>query len=44
MYHSCKIHPRGEFKDFISRECEERGNVDMDKVDTNNEYDIWLIS
>ena len=44
MYGSCKIHPRGEFKDFISQECSERGNVDMDKVDANSDYDIWLIS
>ena len=44
MYRMCKLHPRGEFKDYIERECEERGNVDMDKVDANSEYDIWLVS
>lgn len=44
MYRSCKIHPRGEFKDFIARECLERGNIDMDKVDANDTYDVWLIS
>lgn len=44
MYRSCKIHPRGEFKEFIARECAERGNVDMDKTDANTDYDVWLIS
>ena len=44
MYNSCKIHPRGLFKDYIVRECTERGNVDMNKVDANSDYDIWLIS
>ena len=36
MYRSCK--------DFIARECLERGNIDMDKVDANDTYDVWLIS
>lgn len=44
MYKMCKIHPRGEFKEFLYNECTERGNVDMNKVDANSEYDIWLIS
>lgn len=44
MYGMCKFHPRGEFKEYIVRECEERGNVDMDKVDANADYDIWLVS
>ena len=44
MYGMCKIHPRGEFKDYIVQECNERGNVDMDKVDANSDYDIWLVS
>lgn len=43
MYRSCKIHPRGEFKNFISRECAERGNINMKKVETNSHYDTWLI-
>lgn len=43
MYNSCKIHPRGEFKEYIIRECGERGNIDMNKVNANNEYDTWLI-
>ena len=41
MYGMCKFHPRGEFKEYIVKECEERGNVDMDKVDANADYDIW---
>ena len=44
MYGSCKIRPRGEFKEFISAECAERGNVDMYIVDANSSYDVWLIS
>ena len=44
MYGICKLKPRGEFKEFVVRECEERGNIDMDKVDANSDYDIWLIS
>lgn len=43
MYGMCKIHPRGEFKEYVVQECVERGNVDMNKVDANSDYDIWLI-
>ena len=44
MYGSCKIRPRGEFKEFISAECAERGDVDMYIVDANSSYDVWLVN
>lgn len=44
MYNTCKLKPRGEFKEYISRECAERGNIDMSNVDATNTYDVWLIS
>ncbi len=43
MYNNCKLHPRGEFKEFIMQECAERGNIDMSKVDATSDYDIWKL-
>lgn len=43
MYGMCKIHPRGEIKDYIVRECSERGNINVNFVDGNINYDIWKI-
>lgn len=42
-YGKCKIHPRGELKTYISRECEERGNITCDLIDANRMYDVYAI-
>lgn len=44
MYSMCKIHPRGEFKDYVVRECNERGNITVDKIDSNSDFDTWIVN
>ena len=40
-YGRCQIRPAGILKEYIIRECEERGNFVMDYIESRETYDIY---
>lgn len=39
----CKVQVYGRFKDYIVRECKERGNIICDLVESTDDYDIFVV-
>lgn len=39
----CKLRPRGEFKNYLIRESIERGNFECNLIDSNADYDTYMI-
>lgn len=43
MYAKCKIKLKGEIKDFVKRECKDRGNIIIKFVESTDDYDVYMI-
>lgn len=48
LYGRCQIHPLGEFKNYIKRECTERGNINCNyywnvELAEGINYDVYCI-
>lgn len=42
-YKRCQIRPKGEIKDYIVQECNERGNLNVSFYEQGNGYDIYKL-
>ena len=42
-YSRCKLRPKGEIKDYIINEINERGNVDVTEIDANGLFITYLL-
>lgn len=40
---NCRLQLHGEVKEYIAKECAERGNINATLVDENSDYDTYLI-
>lgn len=43
-YGKCKIKLKGEIKDYVKSECTERGNIECNYIETEDNYDVFRIS
>lgn len=42
-YGRCQINVRGEIKDYILREMEYRGNIEVNYISNDGDYDVYQI-
>ena len=42
-YGRCQIKVKGEMKDFITEEIEYRGNVNVNYLESKDEYDVYIV-
>jgi hypothetical protein len=42
-YGRCQINPRGEIKDYVIQETKYRGNIEIEYVESEKDYDVFAI-
>jgi hypothetical protein len=43
-YNRCKINVRGDIKDYIISETKKRGNINIEYIESYDDYDVYLIT
>lgn len=43
-YGRVKFRPKGEMKDFIVTTCKKEGNINIEYIESGDEYDVFMLS
>lgn len=43
QYGKCNVHLTGEFLVFVKNECKERGNIIVEYMESDEDYDVYLV-
>lgn len=42
-YGKCKVKLKGEIKEYVMNECSERGNIECNYIETEDDYDVFRV-